>query len=227
MDYFLILLLTTYAGGGGLRESSLRPKLFQSLPNRSNISSLDMVTACWRGKTMKSAAITAGLLASCNLKLSRTRRLSRLRCTARRSTFRDTAMPSRELTWPLGLARILKQLSEAIQGFSKISRKARFSVRRYWCGRLISTLLPGIARLTTRRPEITLPRYYMPRSGHQKSVSLGRSCWSGAETFAAFGPASSENGAATTGCHTCAKAVTAGTNQAAGLKCTFHDKFLS
>ncbi|HKX56984.1 MAG TPA: hypothetical protein VJN01_12815, partial [Xanthomonadales bacterium] len=67
MDYFLILLLTTYAVGGRFRVLSLRPTLFQSLPKRSNISSLDMVTACWRGNTMKSAAITAGLLASCNL----------------------------------------------------------------------------------------------------------------------------------------------------------------
>jgi len=46
---------------------------------------------------------------------------------------------------------------------------------------------------------------------------------SSAQTLAAFGPTSGENGTTAAGSHTSTKAMTASANQSAGLKSTFHD----
>ncbi len=87
--------------------------LLQCLKSDSRSWRLLLSCSPWRPSTTTSNPGNSSL---CNRKLSRTRRLMRLRSTARRACFFDIASPSRATPVPLERASVVKQESADLTG---------------------------------------------------------------------------------------------------------------
>lgn len=191
-----------------------------------------MEAASRLGKTTKSSPPPSLSSSWCWRKLSRTRRFSRLRPTARLSTFVETAKPSRDRSPSLSRLNTRKQRSRVTTGREKTRRNSTGRVSRdaRWKDCRPMDKGPGAVSSHDRRSSDTagVRRWVpMPKQRAAPTRVSGTRSPSGAQALAALRATSVDHRATTLGGHACAEAVTTGPLQATGLKSAFHDCFLS